>query len=75
MCFLRGGTGSHSALFGLSMCLYSAQQNESQPDCLGVIAVQILNYNYTNKHKNAVDALSLEIGAQQSLSMHITQLQ
>lgn len=58
----------------MSMCLYTAQQNESQQDCLGVTAVQILNYNYTNKHKNAIDALSLEIGAQQSLSMHITQL-
>lgn len=66
---------SLSPFWVMSMCLYAAQQNESQPDCLGVIAVQILNYNYANKHKNAVDALSLEIGAQQSLSMHITQLQ
>lgn len=31
--------------------------------------MQILNYNYANKHKNAIDALSLEIGAQQSSSL------
>lgn len=35
-------------------------------DCLGVIAMQILNYSFTNKHKNAIDALLLETRAQQS---------
>lgn len=53
MC-LQGGTGNNPALVGvMSICLYVAQENESQWDCLGIFAMKILNYNYSNRHKNA----------------------
>lgn len=70
---LQGGAGNHPTLFGvMSMCLYAAQWNKSQQDCIGITAMQILNCNYTNKHKNAIDALSLEIGAKWGLSSACT---
>jgi len=54
----------------MSMCLHAAQENKSQQDCIDITAMKILNCNYTNKHKNVINTLSLEIGAQWSCPQH-----